>query len=209
MAGHRISKVEFDTYEREIERYGGLEGMLTAEEIFFADSEAVLKILQALEASYDPDARLRIAIVGVDRLLFDCRLSLLDRRAVVQPGRESLQRDIRADVNARRRLSNRFRVQRGPLEALLDGSNGGSKSMDAACKAFEFRSARVAAAIRRLQSLEQSGRLSHSIRELAVSYVHMHVNRVARSIPSADELVLYDFLFRIYSGRFAREGKGG
>jgi thiopeptide-type bacteriocin biosynthesis protein len=208
-AAQRIYKIEFDTYEREIERYGGLEGMLVAEEIFFVDSEAALMILEALRASYDPDTRLRVAITSVDRLLIDCGLSLFDRRAIVQPGRESLQRILRTDVIARRRLRNRFRAERGALEALLSGSSAGSKSIGAAWKAFEFRSVRMAAAIGRLRSLEQTGRLGRGIHELAPSYVHMHVNRIVRSIHSADETILYDFLFRIYCGKLAREGKGG
>ncbi len=209
LAGQRLWKIEFDTYQREIERYGGLEGMLNSEEIFFADSEAVLTILQALSGDDGPDVRLRIAIVGADRLLSDCGLNLLERRAAIQRAREFLQREFRVDVNVRRRLGERFRVQHGTLETLLDDSHDRSIFMDAVRKALEFRSLRIAAAIQRLHSLEQTGRLSHSICELAVSYVHMHVNRVMCSIPRAHELVLYDFLFRIYSGRLARGEKCG
>src|SRR5262249_22829447 len=36
----RIARIALDTYEREVERYGGPEGVLLAEQIFMADSEA-------------------------------------------------------------------------------------------------------------------------------------------------------------------------
>src|SRR5208283_3024581 len=37
LASGRIWKIQFDTYEREIERYGGVEGTALGEAIFFAD----------------------------------------------------------------------------------------------------------------------------------------------------------------------------
>ena len=45
LAAGRLWKIQFDTYEREIERYGGVDGLSAAEEIFCADSDAVLSIL--------------------------------------------------------------------------------------------------------------------------------------------------------------------
>lgn len=45
----RIWRVQLDTYEREVERYGGPAGVELAEEIFHADSDAVLAVLAALD----------------------------------------------------------------------------------------------------------------------------------------------------------------
>jgi thiopeptide-type bacteriocin biosynthesis protein len=52
-----IWKVQLDTYEREVERYGGLEGILAAEEVFCADSDAVLELLCGLEGDPGLEAR--------------------------------------------------------------------------------------------------------------------------------------------------------
>ena len=41
--------------------------------------------------------------------------------------------------------------------------------------------------------------------ELAVSYLHMHANRLLRSAHRAQELVLYDFLARLYQSQAALE----
>ncbi len=38
----------------------------------------------------------------------------------------------------------------------------------------------------------------------APSYLHMHANRLLRSAHGAQELVLYDFLCRLYESRAAR-----
>ena len=42
----KISKVQYDTYEREIERYGGFKSMNFAETFFFYDSEYVNNLIK-------------------------------------------------------------------------------------------------------------------------------------------------------------------
>jgi thiopeptide-type bacteriocin biosynthesis protein len=56
-----------------------------------------------------------------------------------------------------------------------------------------------------LECAQQVGELAKSIPELAGSYVHMHLNRFFRSAANAQEMVLYDFLARIYNSKMARE----
>ena len=51
------------------------------------------------------------------------------------------------------------------------------------------------------------GELQVPITDLAGSYIHMHANRLLRSSARAQELVIYDFLKRIYESRAARQRK--
>jgi hypothetical protein len=46
--------------------------------------------------------------------------------------------------------------------------------------------------------------LSAPLPELAPSYLHMYANRLLRSAHRAQELVVYDFLCRLYDARAAR-----
>ena len=41
----RLWRLQLDTYEREVERYGGSAGIVLAEKLFHLDSEAVLEML--------------------------------------------------------------------------------------------------------------------------------------------------------------------
>jgi hypothetical protein len=43
---------------------------------------------------------------------------------------------------------------------------------------------------------------------LAPSYLHLHANRVLRSAQRVQEMVLYDFLARLYDSRSARSAPG-
>jgi hypothetical protein len=66
------------------------------------------------------------------------------------------------------------------------------------------RSARIEPIAAVLRNHWAGGRLTLSLSELASSYVHMHANRIFQSAGRAHELVLYDFLERLYVRRSAR-----
>jgi hypothetical protein len=51
---------------------------------------------------------------------------------------------------------------------------------------------------------ESRGELLHSGEQLAPAFVHMFANRLLRSAHRAQELVLYDFLARLYQSQHAR-----
>ncbi len=55
-----------------------------------------------------------------------------------------------------------------------------------------------------LRAIEQVGELCESIEDLAASFIHMYANRLLRSAARAQEMVLYDFLRRIYESQIAR-----
>ncbi len=64
----RCDRFAVDTYEREVERYGGPEGMAAAEELFAADSRCVAGLLGCLRGGLGLD-RVGLAVVTVDDLL--------------------------------------------------------------------------------------------------------------------------------------------
>jgi lantibiotic biosynthesis protein len=202
LASGRIWKIQFDTYEREIERYGGIEGVAAAEEIFSADSEAVLTILRATTGDGGFDKRWRMALLGVDRLLGDCGLDLEARRASIQRQRDAFQREFHAGLTTRKQLGERYRAERRKLEALFENPAGPGDLAELA-RAFDVRSLRIVEAVRRMRPSAEA------LPALVDSYVHMHINRMIRSAQRTHELVLYDYLFRIYDGQLARAGKTG
>ena len=115
LSAGRIWKIQFDTYEREIERYGGPEAIVAAEDCFFADSEAVLAILRASAGDDGQDARWRAAVCGVDSLLADFGLDLDARRVAV--GRWRDQRYT--GTPSKQQLADKLRAERKRLEALF------------------------------------------------------------------------------------------
>ena len=200
----KISKIQLDTYEREVERYGGLKATLLAEEIFSADSDAVLEILKATQGDEGVDHRWQVALVGIDALLEDCGLNLEAKLATLERLRDAFQREFQAGVATKKHLGERFRRERHKLVALFDNVSPPDDIAAISRRVLATRSARISGVVRELRSLDTAGALAVPIPELVDSYVHMHVNRLIRSAQRAHEMVLYDFLFRIYDGKRAK-----
>jgi thiopeptide-type bacteriocin biosynthesis protein len=200
----RLWRIQLDTYEREVERYGGAAGIVLAERLFQADSEAALALADILPEDARGDVRWRLALAGMDLLLSDLGFDLEERRAVVHKARESFAAEFHADAAFGHQLAARFRPERRDLEALLDPAASADAPFAAAREVLRRRSQALAPVLAELQACAQAGQLSLSLAELAPSYLHMHANRMLRSAQRAQELVLYDFLARLYQSRAAR-----
>jgi thiopeptide-type bacteriocin biosynthesis protein len=203
----QLWRVELDTYEREVERYGGARGIEIAEEVFHADSDAVLAIMRALKGEAGADQRWRAALIGIDRLFDDFGLGLERKRAIVRFACDGYGKELGADRVFQRALSHRYRDQRAELEALVNGAGEPPLALRGGVEALRRRSVRVEALAEELRWLDERGELSASLDEIVMSYAHMHVNRLLRSAQRAQEYVLYELLDRIYGSRAARQSR--
>lgn len=203
----RVWRVQLDTYEREVERYGGPEGMLLAERLFHEDSEAVLTILEMLEGDEGADIRWRLTLRGIDMLLDDLGFDAATKLRVLSGMRESFTREFGGGKGLRVQLDVRLREERRSLFPLLDPAGDQESPLAPALEILHRRSEKNAPIIAELKRLESEGKLTSSLADMAPSYVHMHVNRMIRSAARAHELVLYDFLYQLLESRAARAKK--
>ncbi|HTQ06191.1 MAG TPA: lantibiotic dehydratase [Polyangiaceae bacterium] len=193
IADGRLWRLELDTYEREVERYGGPRGIVLSERVFEADSDAAVELLE--ESDADPEVRWRLTLVSLATLLADLGFELEERHAIAERARAAYAREHAADAFFKKQLGDRFRVERGSLEALLE---------QAPPAALGVRSRRVAAIARELREAEANGELDATLPDLAASYLHMSANRLLRSAARAHEAVLYDFIARLFESRLAK-----
>jgi thiopeptide-type bacteriocin biosynthesis protein len=200
-----LARVQLDTYQREIERYGGPEAMPFAEDIFFRDSQAVLGILELLEGDEGADARWRLTLRGMHDLLLDFGLCLDARLALVERLRADFGREHAVDAKVERALGERFRLERADIAALLVTSADAEHPLSTALAFIARRSAAVRPSIEALDRTLAPGARSGVI----ASLLHMHANRLLLSQQRSQELVLYDFLARHYRSELARaRGRG-
>lgn len=205
----RLWRIQADTYEREIERYGGPEGILASERLFQVDSESTLEILEMLEGDEGADIRWRLTLRGIDALLDDLGFDLEGKMGVLRNIRESFNREFGGGKGLRVQLDQRFRKEWRSLLPLLDPSGDAESELAPALAVLRRRSERLAPVVAELRELEAAGRLNPTIPDLAPSYVHMYVNRMIRSAARAHEMVLYDFLHQLHVSNAARRKKGG
>ena len=203
----RIWRIQVDTYEREVERYGGPDAIDLAERIFFVDSEAVVEILGHLdEGDAGEEERWRLALCGADRILTDFGFDFEEKRAIAGTLRGQYGSVPRVTTPLRLQLARKYRVLSKELALLLAGRVDADHPLRPGFEILHQRSARLAPLIRELVELEKAGRVSVSRAAFAESVVHMHLNRLLRSAQNAQEVVIYDFLGRAYASAVARHG---
>jgi lantibiotic biosynthesis protein len=200
----QLWRVQLDTYEREVERYGGEGGIALAERVFYADSEAALAIVRQLTGDAGAELRWRAALRGIDLLFDDLGLTLEQKRDIAQRAQRGYGREFGAEGAFQHEVSRRYRTERASVEALLDPDREAPAELAASIQALHQRSAALAPVMRDLRAAADAGRLTVDVPALAMSLAHMHVNRMLRSAQRAQELVLYELLGRAYSSQAAR-----
>ena len=204
----QLWRVQLDTYEREVERYGGETGIGLAERVFHADSEAVLAIVHELTGDAGAELRWRVALRGVDLLFDDLGLTLEAKRDIARRAQRGYGREFGADGAFQQEVSRRYRQERAAVEALLDPATGSAPELATSIKILNKRASMLAPTAAKLRSAAEAGQLTVSLPDLAMSLAHMHVNRMLRSAQRAQELVIYEFLARAYSSQASRRPPG-
>jgi thiopeptide-type bacteriocin biosynthesis protein len=202
LAEGRCWKIQLDTYVPEWERYGGPRGLAAAEEVFFRDSEAVLALLDASERNQDEERRWRLGLLAMDDLMGRLGLGLEARLRLASEARDAFAVELGVDEDLQIQLGHRFRAVRGSLEAMLfQGSD------PEAAAVLAERAEGLGSALAILEDAEARGEITTTRANLAMQYNHMTLNRLFHSAQRVQELVLYDFLGRLYRGRLAQSAK--
>jgi lantibiotic biosynthesis protein len=202
----RLWRLELATYEREIERYGGPRNIERAERLFEHDSDAALAIVQACPGDGGAVHRWQLGLAGADRWLRDFGFDLDRRRAFARSARDGYVKEFGADNKITQGwLSDRFRKERRAIELLVSPHHEPSDPViTEGLQALSRRSAAVAPLIQEMHELQVRRELSCPLEQIVHSLIHMFLNRLMRSSQRLQEMVVYEFLARLYDSEVAR-----
>lgn len=195
----RVEGVEFATYDREIERYGGELGMRMAERLFLYDTLACLDLLEVERRGELAKTRREFSLVMTDRLLDLLRFDRAARLEFYSYGyRWALELGTWTEPDLAL-LDERYQGLREGLSDLFVGEQsgdedllwGGKEAAGIARRCLE-QSLPVA---ERLLATHSEGRIGQSLVYLAWSYAHMHANRLG--IDPGPEAILRYFMHRL------------
>ncbi|MEO7093832.1 MAG: thiopeptide-type bacteriocin biosynthesis protein, partial [Polyangiales bacterium] len=200
-------KLVIDTYDREVERYGGDRGIELAERMFWRDSEAVLSIVELLDGDAGADARWRLTLRGIESLFTVLGIEPAARAKISADAKENLGREHRATTPFWTRIGDRFTRERASLEHLFtpDLERDAAHDLSPGFEMIAARDAALAETVAELRTRDAAGELTPRIEAFAWSLAHMHANRLLHASHRAHELVLYDFLRRLHAARKARQ----
>jgi thiopeptide-type bacteriocin biosynthesis protein len=200
-----VARLQLDTYEREVERYGGPRGIESAEQIFGVDSEACRQLIA--ECQGDTELRWQLTLVGIDRLLSDLGFDLEERFTLASTRLERYRAEFDVTLQQKKRIANEYRRHSRRLSALLWLPPGEVAVREArALAVIEQRSASGAGACRRLREASDAGGLTRDRASIAGALAHMHAVRMLGPSVRLYELVMYEYLRRQYETRRALAG---
>lgn len=188
LAQGRLWRWQVDTFEPELERYGGPEGFALAEAWFHEDSR---QTLDRLVAGVPPEGRWQLGLRGVDGIWAALGMDLPARKAVARASRDRFRKEFGDSGAASAQVGLKFRALRRELEA------GFPRPPGEPCPPEQAGMARIREAI-------EGGRLEEDRASLAGSLAHMHLNRLLRAHAREQEWVLMEFLTRLYESCLAR-----
>lgn len=193
-----IAALQYDTYHRELERYGAAT-MELSETVFYHDSRAVIRFVNLLDGGEaGEEYRWLFAVRGVDMLLTDFGYALADKLALAERSQQSFFQEFNGNANLTRRLNDKYRTVSRRLGTFLNPANDPDDIAEAVAL-FAERSAGLRRACQELATTPGAGR------RLVPSYLHMFLNRMFLANQRLHELVVYHYLTKHYTSVLARE----
>lgn len=187
-----ISNVIIDTYKRELERYG--ENTIEyAEELFFRSSELILNFLD-----YDDEENLMFALFYIDCILSELELSNEEKINWIKNFDHAFKTEFNADKNLNNQLKKKYHNFQPKYFEFI--------------KSNEFKDIRnlitnnisdIHIVIEKILELEKKECLDVGIKDFFQSIFHMHMNRLFVSNQRLFEMIVYDYLLRLYESRIS------
>lgn len=196
MSDGALWRIALDTYDREVERYGGASGISLCEDVFWRDSEATLAILGSIEGDEGAETRWWMALRSVDELLDALGFAAEQRVRLYREGRDHLFAEHRLDAAFRKAVGARYKDHRPWLDELFREGGEHRERTRVAVEALGRRNRALVDVGARLRDLESSAELSTPLARVALSLTHMTCNRLFHASQRAQEMLIYEYLRR-------------
>lgn len=198
-----VWKVELSTYYPEEERYGH-DIMEYSERLFRADSEAFVKFMQAVTRHGDMHSRWLFALASANQFLNDFKLDLNDRKELLLNLNRSFGKEFSKDKHLARQISEKYRRHRERIQNILEMENDREEDK-MLIKILRERSIMSEDDIQAILQIYEMKLVMVPVNDLLASLIHMSMNRIFQNNNRLHEMVLYDFLFRYYKSKIARQ----
>lgn len=198
---NKIYKVQMDTYQRELERYGE-NTIEEAETIFFYESEMLLSVLEYVE---DQEEYALFIIWIMDKFLDGFGFSFERKMTFTTYNYEAYLNEFSADKKTRRQLDIKYKKYRKVLWQFMSPKDVGEEMSLFLENQLLIKEERMTQAIKQLLKKDSEAVLAVSLDALVSSYIHMLINRAFRSRQRFYEMVCYGILVRYYKEMYYKK----
>ena len=198
-----IWKVQTDTYQREIERYG-FTSIKLSEQIFYYDSVCIVNLLEKIKGSKGEEIRWLFGIKAVNELFDNFNLNTEQKLTLTEHLKTNFSSEFNISQSLKKQLDSRYRKYRKEIESLLTEDNFFDKEYQFIVEILKQKEKQLIPVIKELINLQNQNQLHVQISALLSSYTHMLLNRLFRNKQRMHEMVIYDFMRRAYRSIIAQ-----
>ncbi len=195
-----IWKIQTDTYQREMERYGENVIELT-EKLFCEDSMAIITMLNQVWGDERESVRWQWCLKMIDVYLNDFGYSLTQKRNLLEQLKTYFSKEFKVEKTLKMQLDKRFRDNRRTIEHILNSNfNDIHTPFSVYFQSISIKSVNTKYIIQQIKEIKHESDWNQYISDI----IHMTVNRCISDNQRLHELVMYDFLFRYYHSELAK-----
>lgn len=195
-----IHRIVYDTYERELERYG--ENIETCESIFHIDSESIILLLPLFKQGEGKHFRWLTAMLGADHLFTAFGLDIKEKLLLSTSLRDAFLAEFNGIEKLKYKLDCKYRENRDRIHSFFDPHDNKD------CAIYNRLSWRVDLLLRIAAPFRKSTSKRTELFDLLSSLSHMYINRVFVRSPREHEMFIYHFLSKHYQSRIKRGESG-
>ncbi|WP_298542110.1 thiopeptide-type bacteriocin biosynthesis protein [uncultured Aquimarina sp.] len=188
-----IWKIQLDTYQREIERYG-VKTMSESEELFFLDSKMIVDFLDMIDGDEGEELRWLFATRAIDQQLQDFGYKEDEKMALMERLKLGFGAEFGMNKGLKKQLDKKFRNEHDKIKSFLNFERETDADYAPIIDVLAEKSKHSEVLIRKILSVVSKPELD----DMMGSYIHMLMNRLFRSKNRLHEMVIYDLLYRTY-----------
>lgn len=186
-------KVQMDTYNRELERYGD-ELVSESESLFCIDSCLKLDFLRLTEGDDREKIRWLWGMKNIDWLLNCFSLSLTEKEELLRQAKEQFGREFNFGKPALQEINKKFSKYRAEITAVMEETEPETPLVPTQMfNAFGSEMTALGETIK-----NKNGNTPEALSALLHSYLHMCLNRLFPAEPRLQEAVMYEFVYKYY-----------
>lgn len=194
-----IWKIQTDTYQREIERYGK-ETMYYSEFIFWKNSKMILKYLNFKTSFLDKEAPLFFSFLMIDSFLNLFKLSNPEKLTLMDALQLAFKKEFEIDKIQKKKMDIKYRSLDPKLESFLEPLN--QNFFPKILGIINDNSNQI-----KVIALKILDKIEIPLNDFLSSHIHMMINRQYSSKQRMYELIIYDNLHRYYKNISYKEDK--
>ncbi|MEM9001635.1 MAG: thiopeptide-type bacteriocin biosynthesis protein [Bacteroidota bacterium] len=196
-----IWKVQLDTYNRELERYG-TNTMELSETLFQHDSEATLQFLDMIEGDEGEQLRWLFGLRALDHLLGLFNYTIHEKLNTMDILKTAFGKEFGMARPLKKQLDEKFRKERKNIGHFMEIKQT-DELYGPIISVLHQKERMLHPAVSAILHLKAKNSLQLAFDNLMASHIHMLMNRLFKSKNRLNEMVCYDFLYRYYKSKMA------